>query len=476
MQSQVRNTSETALISFEVALQVVNTAIMSEESRHLKNIEIEVLRGVLQGQKYDEIAAICGYAPEYIKNDVGPKLWQSLSSIWGKKVSKNNLMAVLAQQVFQEKLQNKPSTKSESLLKAIPCQSNFYIERPLVESRCYAEIIKPGALIQIKAPQQMGKTSLMLKILDYARKNSSTADNQEVRTVALSLKRADKATFNDLDKFLRWLCYSITRKLQLPNRIEEYWNENFGSKNNCTAYFEEYLLPAINGTLVLGFDNVDVVHLYPEIAEDFFSLLDSWCEEVNYGDSGNPIWQNLRFILVDTEEVYNSLNTHESFNAGLTIKLQPFTSEQVQCLAQCYKLQLSQDETRELMQFVGGHPYLVKQTFEHLTQQKLTLSELLQVAATDTDIYGHHLQRYLRSLQQHPKLAAAYHQVVKASSPIELEKSLAFKLCNMGLATLQGNKIVPSCELYRKFIPYWFQTNEASQDKVYMSKNLYLVS
>lgn len=476
---------ETSPITFEVALQLVNTAMMSNESRHLKNIEIEVLRGVLQGHKYDDIAAASGYAPEYIKNDVGPKLWQTLSSIWGEKVSKNNLMGVLAQQAFQvtmpqTKRVNTQShlslcTRFESPVKIVPSNSNFYIERQGVESRCYTEIIKPGALIQIKAPYQMGKTSLMLKILDYARQqNSPTADR--LRTVALSLERADKATFSDLDKFLRWFCSTITRKLQLPHRLEDFWDETFGSKNNCTAYFEDYLLPAVDGTLVLALDKVDKVFLHPEIAKDFFSLLHSWYEEANYGDSGNPIWQNLRLIIAHSEEVYDSLNINELLDAGLIINLQAFTSEQVQYLAQHYELQLSEGELSELMQLVAGHPYLVQQAFYELTHQELTLNQLIQMAATDTGIYSHHLHRHLRSLQQYPQLAAAYYQVVNASAPIELEQTLAFKLCNMGLATLQGNKIAPTCELYRRYFQHWGHNNPDNKDNLSTGKYLSLVS
>jgi hypothetical protein len=87
------------VIPFDTALKVADAAVFSHAARHLKNIEVAVLRGALQGQKYDRIAEDCDYAPEYIKNDVGPKLWQLLSSSLGKKVSKTNLTAVLAQRI-----------------------------------------------------------------------------------------------------------------------------------------------------------------------------------------------------------------------------------------------------------------------------------------------------------------------------------------------------------------------------------------
>lgn len=444
-------------ITFETALKVADQAVFAKTQRHLKNIEVVVLRGALLGQKYDKIAAECDYAPEYIKHDVGPKLWQILSASLGEKVSKTNLMAVLAQRASEELTIQKfspslPVTSPqplelESPVGIIPLDSALYMERPPVESRCYEEITRDGALIRIKAPSQMGKTSLMVRILAHAQQQNSS-----VRTVALSLQRAESAIFHDLDKFLRWFCAAITRKLQLPHKVEDYWSETFGSKSNCTAYFEDCVLPEINGVLVLALDQVDEVFLHPEIADDFFTLLRSWYEEAAYGDSGNPRWQNLRLVIVHSTEVYIPLDINKSpFNVGLAIELQTFTLVQVCNLAQRYGLNLSENELSELMQLVDGHPYLVQQAFYHLAQQYLTFKQLIQAAVTDAGIYSNHLHRHLRSLQEHPQLAAAYEEVIKSSIPVELEQTLAFKLHSMGLVKLQGNQVISSCELYRQY-------------------------
>ncbi|PMB44430.1 hypothetical protein CEN39_28295 [Fischerella thermalis CCMEE 5201] len=447
-------------ITFETALKLADAAVFAKTKRHLRNIEVAVLRGALLGQKYDQIAAECDYAPEYIKHDVGPKLWQILSASLGEKVSKTNLMAVLAQRASWEEdtgtrgqgdnenvyTLHTPHNSPSPPLPLSP--SSFYVERPPVESRCYEEITRPGALIRIKAPSQMGKTSLMVRILAHAKQQNPL----EVRTVALSLQRAERSIFNDLDKFLRWFCVSITRKLQLPHRVDDYWSETFGSKSNCTAYFEDCLLPDINGVLVLGLDQVDEVFLHPEIADDFFTLLRSWYEEAAYGDSGNPLWQNFRLVIVHSTEVYIPLDINKSpFNVGLAIELQTFTPLQVFDLAKRYGIHLSEGELSELMQLVDGHPYLVQQALYHLAQQDLTLKQLIQTAATDAGIYSNHLHRHLRSLQEHPQLAAAYEEVIHSSNPVELEQILAFKLHSMGLVKLQGNQVISSCELYRQY-------------------------
>ncbi|BAU05841.1 hypothetical protein CEN41_22800 [Fischerella thermalis CCMEE 5330] len=472
----IENVQEQA-ITFETALKVADESVFAKHKRHLKNIEVAVLRGALQGQKYDQIAAECDYAPEYIKHDVGPKLWQILSSSLGEKVSKTNLMAVLAQRASekfkiqnftlsavegskfkneesssfysrQSSISNAQSPELELPIGLIPLDSVLYVERPPVESRCYEEITRSGALIRIKAPSQMGKTSLMVRILAHAKQQNPS----EVRTVALSLQRAERSIFNDLDKFLRWFCVSITRKLQLPHRVDDYWSETFGSKSNCTAYFEDCLLPDINGVLVLALDQVEEVFLHPEIADDFFTLLRSWYEEAAYGDSGNPLWQNFRLVIVHSTEVYIPLDINKSpFNVGLAIELQTFTYQQVLNLAQVYRINLSEAELSELMQLVDGHPYLIQQALYHLAQQDLSLKQLIETAATDAGIYSNHLHRHLRSLQEHPQLAAAYEEVIHSSNPVELEQVLAFKLHSMGLVKLQGNQVISSCELYRQY-------------------------
>jgi hypothetical protein len=51
---------------------------------------------------------------------------------------------------------------------AVPLDSPFYIERTAVEMQVCQEIRKSGALVRIKAPKEMGKTSLLLRILNDA--------------------------------------------------------------------------------------------------------------------------------------------------------------------------------------------------------------------------------------------------------------------------------------------------------------------
>jgi len=50
----------------------------------------------------------------------------------------------------------------------VPVDSPFYVERPPAEKTCYDLIVTDDALIRIKAPRQMGKSSLMVRVLHHA--------------------------------------------------------------------------------------------------------------------------------------------------------------------------------------------------------------------------------------------------------------------------------------------------------------------
>ncbi|AUB36436.1 putative ATPase, archaeal AAA+ ATPase superfamily [Nostoc flagelliforme CCNUN1] len=321
--------------------------------------------------------------------------------------------------------------------------SEFYIERPPIESDCYEAILQPGSLIRIKAPRQTGKTSLMARILHQA-------SQQGYLTVPLSFQLADGRVFADLDKFLRWFSTSVGRRLKLPNQLERHWwDESDGnSKINCTAYFEEYLLAEIKQPLALGLDEVDYVFQYPEIASDFFDLLRVWHEK----GKNLEIWRKLRLVVVHYTEVYIPLNiNHSPFNVGLPIALSDLSPQQVLDLAQRHGINWSFSQVEQLMAMVGGHPYLVRVALYWIARQNTTLDILLQIAPTEVGPYNEHLHRHLWNLEQRPELAAAMMDVITNTNPVRLDSMQCFKLLSMGLLQQQGNNVIPRCDLYRQY-------------------------
>ncbi|ARV58432.1 hypothetical protein BZZ01_07070 [Nostocales cyanobacterium HT-58-2] len=327
-----------------------------------------------------------------------------------------------------------------------PLDSPFYISRPSIEEQTYQEITRVGSVIRIQSPHKMGKTSMILRLLNHT-------EQLGYHNVYLDFHQAEATIFTSLDKFLRWFCANVSYHLQLTSKIEQYWDEEIGSKVSCTVYFQEYLLGNINSPLVLVLNEVNQLFEYSTIAQEFFSLLRSWHEL----SKQNVFWQKFRLVTVYSTEVYTNLNINQSpFNVGLAIKLPEFSLDQIQDLAQRYGLHwkgnVGRNNATLLYAKVGGHPYLVRLAVYHLANSPdKTLEQLLREAHTPTGIYSVYLRRQLAILQQNPELAAVFKQVMTADIRVDLNPIVAFKLEGMGLIKLDGNQYTVACDLYREY-------------------------
>lgn len=416
--------------------------VFSNTGKHLSDIEILVLQGAWEGKTYDDIAKIHGYSSGYINKDVGQKLWDKLSEVLPEKVTKKNFQEALKRANKQQRAKLDRTVDFTFPEGSVSINSPLYVERYGVENLCYETVVKPGSLIRIKAPELMGKTSLMNRILNYA-------EQQNYHTVYLDLKSVDKKILTNLEKFLRWLCCMVGRQLNLEGKLNDYWDtEILGSNDNCTVYFEEYLLSEINCPIVLGLDEVDRLFPYTEVVEDFFGMLRSWHEKGKI----SRIWEQLRLVIAHSTEVYIPLDINQSpFNAGIPIELREFNAKQIKDLAELHDLNWNDTQVNDLMNMVGGHPYLIRLAMYEVGSQKVTVEQLLQNASTEAGIYSNHLRRYLEVLQKNPELGQAVKDIVISPEPVELDSRQIYKLHSMGLVQRQNNHVTPRCNLYRQY-------------------------
>ncbi|MCC5621511.1 AAA-like domain-containing protein [Nostoc sp. CHAB 5715] len=444
-------------MNLDYLFEIVDRLLIESHNRPLNSAENLILRGIWQYRTYNQMAIEAGYSPGYFTNVVAPELFGRLSEIIGQRVTKKNCRVLLESYAITKaapktKPKRQDPTRFFSTVNqdtspsypsgSVPLDSPFYLERSFLEEQVYQEIEKPGALIRIKAPREMGKTSLLLRILDYAK-------HQGYCTISLNLEQVEQTILSDLNQFLRWLCTNIAHQLQCKPMLDEYWDEDLGSKISCTLYFQDYLLESINTPLILALDEVNQIFEHLQVAKDFLPLLRSWYEEAKR----LPIWQKLRLLVVHSTEIYVPLELNQSpFNVGFPIQLDSFSQEEVQQLAKRYGLGwVDGEEDKKLMAMVGGHPALVHLAIYYLSRREITLSQLLETAPTATGIYAHHLQRHWATLQKQPELAQALDTVLNATEPVALDPILTYKLSSMGLIKLSGDRVIACCELYRRY-------------------------
>jgi hypothetical protein len=465
--------------SFEEQLQITEDLVFQKTGEHLNDLQRIILHESWQETKktYDEIAKECGYSANYIKQGVGPKLWKLLSKAFGEKVTKTNVRSAIERYILDSnKFDLEPPSNADSFVNklgdldpqdrgefsrrkfssvqyrpfeielewpqnSVPLGSPFYIERVPYESQCDREIEKPGSFIRIKAPRQMGKSSMMNRILARAKQKGYT-------TGLLHFQQIEATALIDLNRLLRWFCSNLALQLGFKPNLDNFWDEDLGSKMSCTLYLEAYLLNSIKTPFILALEEVNQIIEHPDLAKEFLTLLRFWYERTKT----DATWQKLRLIMVHSTEIYIPLDINQSpLNIGLRVELPPFDIQQVSDLVRRHHLDLGTEQIAQLMELVSGHPYLIRLSLYHLAKGDLSWRKLIENASTDSGIYGEVLHRNLRYLQQNPDLARAFIRVLQTDDPVELEQVDAFKLYSMGLVNLLGNQVTVSCDLYRQY-------------------------
>lgn len=433
-------------------LHILDDAVHLQVGKHFSTLQTTILRGVWIEQSYQDIAQSARCSETHIKK-VGAELWELLSTVLSEPISKKTLKAILERRrsellkrVAQAAIPAISVPYPEASYLEFPdgpvkLTSPFYIEHPVIETKCYQAIQQPGGLVRIKAPSQMGKTTLLNRLLFQAKQ-------QGYLCVAIDLQLADRSTLQDLDRFLQWFCANIIRSLQLPLQLHEHWNSDFGSKMTCRDYFKNVLLPQLEMPLVLAIDKLDLVFAYPEVADDFLALLRSWYEQ----GKERELWQKLRLILVHSTKSYVPLNINQSpFNVGLTVELPEFSMAEVSTLADRYGLVWTTEHLEQLMALVGGHPYLIRLALYHIAQNSLSLDQLTHMEFTETNPFHYHLQQHFTVLEQNPNLVPVLLSVLM-EEPVNANSPEVLHLYRMGLVCLQQGKVDLRCELYRLWL------------------------
>ncbi len=439
------------ILTWEQAKQIIETVTLAHFGEPLKDIHLNLLQDVWEGLTYNQIAQKRYLSVNYLRGDIGPKLWQKLSIAFGTAVTKSNFKIIVEQfsqnQEDFKVLPQRTAPISIDLINlpfpegSVPPNSPLYQER-YYEPFCHQVINQPGALLQLRSPPLMGKTSLLKKILYQAK-------IQSCQTLYLDLLSLESNILNNGDQFLQWLCLIIGRKLNLGEVLNRYWNSNIlGSNDNCTQYLEDYILPSLSQPLVLAIDDLDRLFVDIEITQNFLRLLRSWHEKAKSQIS----WQKLRFIIAYSTSNSNFFSIESSFfNLGVLVELEDFQKPQIQNLMLNHQLQLSDEQIKILIETFGGHPYLIRIALYKLKTTPISLESFLENSSTYTGDYIYFLYQQALSLQQFPELIQVFKSILASEESIFIHYKFVNQLNGLGLIKKQGNQVSVKCHLYRNF-------------------------
>lgn len=317
-------------------------------------------------------------------------------------------------------------------------ESRFYIERP-GDVSCQREMTRGGATIVIKAPRQMGKSSLLVRAATQARRLG--------REVAfLDFQLLDENMLVDSQRFFQGFCHWIADELDLDAPVEEAWQGGLGHVQSCTRYLRRNALKALDKPITLVMDEVDRM-LGCSFRSDFFGMLRSW----HNNRATNPEWRKLDILLVISTEPYLLIDDlkQSPFNVGEVIRLDDFSLAQTAQLNDGHGGPFDPPRVERLYNLLGGHPYLTRQALYRVAVAEIGVERLLVEAADENGPFGDHLHRHLIRFSEHPELSAAMLQIIQDQACSD--DILYNRLHGAGLVRRKGDFVVPRCKLYAQY-------------------------
>ena len=321
-------------------------------------------------------------------------------------------------------------------------ESAFYVERPGVDNVALKAAEKQGITITIKGPRQVGKSSVLLRVRDAARK-------QGKMVAFLDFQLIEQSTLSDQKLFYQQFASWITAEVDVEDETEKYWKPPLGQSLLCTRYMSKYLLKELGRPLVLAMDEVDRL-FESEFSSDFFGMLRTWH---NDRASEGSIWKQLDLALVTSTEPYQLIeNLNQSpFNVGEVIEPTDFTLAQVSDLNERHGRPLTPAETQQLMEFLSGHPYLVRRALYLVSSERITTAELFRTAADGRGPFGDHLRHHLFRLRERDDLVQGLRKIIRSNSCDD--ELIFFRLRGAGLVKKQDDgKVLPRSPLYAEFL------------------------
>jgi hypothetical protein len=321
-------------------------------------------------------------------------------------------------------------------------ESRFYIERE-GDGVVRRALVRQGVTITIKGPRQMGKSSLLMRVIQRAQAAGREA-------VYLDLQQFDQEVLAESDRFYIQFCQAIAEQLGLPDGTAEAWAAGGGNNQLATRYVQNQVLKPLNRPLLLAMDEVDRL-FEAEYRSDFFAMLRGW-----HNNRASPVplfrpWKQLDLALVTATEPYHLIaNLNQSpFNVGEVIPLDDFSAEQVAELNQRHGAPLAPGPLAQLMALLHGHPYLVRRALYLVAGGQMPVERVLEQANSDYGPFGDHLRYHLFRIVDNKALRAGLRQVIR-SNRCDDEKTSRL-LIAAGLARQEGGAVLPRCPLYASY-------------------------
>lgn len=326
---------------------------------------------------------------------------------------------------------------------AVSLTSRYYIVRP-ADAELRDAITRRDSIVLVKGTRQVGKTSLLVRGLQEARREGA-------RVVLTHFQTFNAADLESAESLLLALGETLAEQLDLQEGPAAGWNPRLGANMNFRRYLRREVLSRPGPPLLWGLEEVDRLFSCP-FASEIFGLFRSWHDERALEPEGP--WSNLTLAMVYSTEAHLFITdvNQSPFNVGTRLTLSDFTLEEVAELNRRYGSPLREaGELQRLYGWVGGHPYLVRRCLHEMVAHGADLSTVEARSTSDDWILGEHLRRMVLLLSRDAELSNAVREVLQ-SRPCPSQDSF-YRLRSAGVLLGESPRAVwPRCELYARYL------------------------
>jgi PAS domain S-box-containing protein len=244
---------------------------------------------------------------------------------------------------------------------SLPMNANTYVVR--ASDRYLYKALKQGEFCYVLNPRQVGKSSLMVRMIDYLQREGYCC-------APIDMTRIGSENVTP-EQWYKGFAFELLRRFDLRSKInlKTWWQEREDRPpvQRLSELIEEVLLTEAgveNGIptkpLVIFIDEIDSVLGLKFSVHDFFALIRSCYNQ----RSLNPAYQRLTFALFGVTTPSDLMTDIQitPFNIGQAIHLEGFKEHEAQPLLQGLAEKVSNPQTllKEAFNWTNGQPFLTQ--------------------------------------------------------------------------------------------------------------------